>query len=91
LPHLSREESALLLKINQPIPDELQQRYDALIAKRRAETLTPEEHAELLCLTNRVERAEAERVEALGALSQLRGLSFSELMHALGIEQPPYA
>ena len=89
--HLGRDEAALLLKINQPIPPEVQQRYDALIARRRAETLTPEEHGELLDLTDRVELAEAERAEAMAALAQLRGVSFPELMRSLGVQPPPYA
>ena len=40
---LSHEESALLVKINQGVPAETQRRYDALIARRRANSLTPEE------------------------------------------------
>ncbi len=89
-PHLPRNEAALLLKINQPIPQDVQQCYDALIARRRAEALTSQEHAELLDLTNRIELAEAERVEALVALARLRGVSLPELMQALGIQPPPY-
>jgi hypothetical protein len=45
LPH---DEVTLLLQINQGLPEPVQQRYDDLIAKRQAETLTPDEHAELL-------------------------------------------
>jgi hypothetical protein len=90
-PHLSVEESGLLLTVNQPIPPALQQRYDALIVKRRAETLTSEETAELLDLTSQVERAEAKRVEALGKLAQLRGLPLVDLLRILGIQPAPYA
>jgi hypothetical protein len=90
-PHLSRDESELLVKINRPIPEELQTRYDGLVAKRRTESLAPEEHAELLNLTDSVERAEAERVAALTALAQSRGVSLPDLMQSLGIEPPPYA
>ncbi len=43
-PRLSREESELLLEINKGLPEELWQEYDALVVKRRAENLTPEEH-----------------------------------------------
>jgi len=39
---LSHEESALLVKINQGVPQEAQRRYDALIARRRANSLTSE-------------------------------------------------
>jgi len=47
-PSLPKEEAKLLQKINQGLPPDVQQRYDKLTAKRRAETLTPEEHQELL-------------------------------------------
>jgi len=40
----------LLLK-----PDDIQVRYDELIAKRQAETLTPDEYKELLRLTKQIE------------------------------------
>lgn len=90
VPRLPGDEAALLLTINQPIPPDTQQRYDMLIAKRRAEELTPEEHAELLELTDHVESAEAVRVGALAALAQLRGVSLSELMCDLGVQARPY-
>ena len=47
-PCLPKEEAGLLEKINQGLSPEAQQRYDELTAKRRAETLTSEEHQELL-------------------------------------------
>lgn len=37
-------ESELMLKINQGLAPDIQKRFDALVAKRQAETLTPEEH-----------------------------------------------
>ena len=89
-PHLPPDESALLLKINQAIPPDLQQRYDELIAKRRTETLTPDEYAELLQLTDRVEQLEAERVGALATLAQVRHVSVTELMQTLGLPLPAY-
>ncbi len=87
-PVLSLEESDLLLKINQGIPASVQQRYSELIAKRQDETLTGEEHAELLLLTEQVEQAEAERVTYLAALACLRHTTLPRLMQDLGIEPP---
>ncbi len=55
-------EIALLEKINQKLPLEAQARYDELIGKRRAETLTADEYDELLRLTEYVENQQAERV-----------------------------
>lgn len=90
-PHLSEAESDLFLKINHAIPPELQQRYDELISKRQAETLSVEEYTELLNLTDQIEKLEADRVVALADLARLRHTSLPELIHALGIQAPSYA
>ena len=73
------------------MPQNVRQRYDVLSAKRRAETLTSEEHQELLTLIDRVEQADAERARALTDLAQLRKISVPALMAALGISPPDYA
>jgi len=49
------------------------------------------EHRELLGLVNQLENAEAKRVEALGELAHLRGVSVTTLMQNLGIRPPEYA
>lgn len=85
------EEAGLLQKIDQGLSPEVQQRYDELTAKRRAETLTPEEHQELLALIDRIEQAGAKRVQALTELAQLRNVSVTTLMAQLGIRPPAYA
>ena len=90
-PRLSQRESELLTKINRGLPINVQTRLNALIAKRQAETLTPNEHKELLRLIERSEKAEAARVEALARLAQLRSISLTTLMHNLGIKAPAYA
>src|SRR3712207_6810239 len=89
-PMLSATESTLLIRINHAIPQPLQQRFDALIARRDAERLSPEEHAELLELTTQIEQREADRIAALAALAQLRNMSLNDLMQSLRI-QPTYA
>lgn len=85
---LPQDEAALLLKINQGLSEPVQQRYDELIAKRQAETLTPDEHAELLHLSDQAEQMNAERIAALAALAQLRQITLPHLMHDLGIDPP---
>ena len=89
-PSLPQTEAELLLKINQGIPADIQHRYNELIAKRKAETLTPEEHSELLRLTEQVEKLEAQRVEYLAELARLRRTSLTALMASLGIRTPTY-
>jgi hypothetical protein len=89
-PRLGRSETELLVKINQGLPDHLRQRYDTLAVKRDQETLTPEEHVELLRLTEQVEQLHAERIESLSALAQLRAKSLTEVMNDLGVRAPTH-
>lgn len=84
---LSARESELLLNINQGIPPDLQRRYDELIEKRDARTLTAAEYEELLRLTDQVELLDAKRIECLLELARLRKQPLSLLMNELGI--PP--
>ncbi len=90
-PHLSRAEADLLLKINQGLPPDVQQRYSDLQAKRDAETLTPEEHAELMILSDQAEALNTQRIQALAELAQLRHTSLTQVMKDLGIRTPSHA
>jgi hypothetical protein len=89
-PSLPRKEVEWLQKINQGLPLELQQRLNTLTTKRRAETLTSEEHQELLVLIDDIEQRDAKRVEYLAELAQLRNISLRVLMNQLGIRPPAY-
>lgn len=82
---LSAKESELLLKINRGIPPKIQKRFDELIAKREDVTLTPEEHQELLRLTNQIEKADAKRIELIAELAKVRKKTFDEVIEELGI------
>ena len=90
-PSLPRAEAELLLRINQGVPPAVQRRYDQLIAKRRAESLMPDEHEELLQLTDQIENVEARRMEHLAELARLRQTSLPALLKTLGIRTPEYA
>ncbi len=89
-PSLPKAEAELLLKINQGIPADLRKRYNELIAKRRATTLSPDEYEELLRMTDEVEKLQARRVKNLAELASLRKVSLSKLMDDLGINGPGY-
>ena len=82
---LSHRESELLLKINKGIPPDLQRRYDELIEKRDARTLTPAEYEELLQLTDQMELLDAKRMEYLLKLARLRKQPLAMLMKELGM------
>lgn len=84
-PVLSAAEGALLQRVNRAFPDDDLRRYDELVAKRRAETLTPAEHDELLRLSNRYEAHDASRLAALSELAQLRRVSLAKLLTSLDI------
>jgi hypothetical protein len=88
--YFNRTESDLLMKINRSIQFDLQERYQTLIDKRRSETLTSEEHTELLQLTEEMERLNTERLTALAELARLRQTSLANLMKNLGIQPPDY-
>lgn len=90
-PSLPKDETELLQQINCGLPADIRQRYDALNAKLHDETITPEEHAELLTLIDRLELADAERMQRLVALAQIRGMSVDTLMEQLGIRHTTYA
>ncbi len=89
-PSLSKNESELLLKINQGVPVDIQKRYDELIAKRQSETLTPDEYDELSRLTDQVEKLDAKRMEYLKELAHIRQTSLTELMEELNIQTLAY-
>lgn len=90
-PHLSAQESELLIKINRGLPTNLRKRLNELSARRKANILTSDEHSELLGLVDMLEEAEATRAEALAQLARLRGVSMTALMKDLGIQAPEYA
>ena len=60
-PSLSTKESELLIKINQDLPQELQDLYQILLKKRDRETLTESEYQQLLESTEQVEKYQAQR------------------------------
>jgi len=90
-PSLPKDETELLQQINRGLPADIWQRYDALNAKLHDETITPEEHEELLTFIDRIELADAERMQRLIALAQLRSVSVDTLMEQLSIRRTTYA
>ena len=87
---LSKAEADLLQKINLGLPSEMWEHYHALIAKRHAETLTAEEQATLIEISDQIEQANTRRIQYLLELASLRGTSLEAVMQELGIEAPTY-
>lgn len=86
---LPPDESELLIKINQGIPEKLQRKYNELLHKRDEKTLTNDEYEELLRLTDQMEMLDAKRIEHLTELANIRNKPLVLLMDELGIKPPP--
>lgn len=86
-PHLTQDETALLLQINAGLAPETQARFDELVGRREAEAIAPAELEELIELTDTIEHQDAVRLQALQALAQLRQTTVPALLNALGL--PP--
>lgn len=87
-PSLSKEETELFLKINEGLPEEVQMRYNELLEKLADESITEEEHQELIQLISQVEAKNAERLKHLAQLARLWNTSLREVMERLGIKPP---
>jgi hypothetical protein len=88
VPALSALEKKLLRTINEGLPQKLRQPYEELIARRDAKTLSPEQHKELLRLTEEVEDVQAKRVAAMVQLARRRNRSLEQLLEDLGLVSP---
>ena len=84
-PSLSKQESELLIKINQDLPVTLQQQYQDLIEKRNQEILTESEYQQLLELTEQVEDYQVKRLDYLTQLAQARQVSLTALITQIGV------
>jgi hypothetical protein len=82
---LSSQETALLLKINHALPEDLHQEFVALRDRRDAETMTNAENERLSDVSDRIEILAAARAEALVELADLRQVPLVKLMADLGI------
>ncbi len=95
-PRASAQEARLLQKINLGIAEPVWLRYRALRTRlhalqngaAEAAALSAEEYAELLRLTEQVEKANVERVQNLAELARLRQVSLPEVMRQLGLQPP---
>jgi hypothetical protein len=74
--------------VSEGLPEDLSRRLDELTAKRDVEALTDDEYAELLRLSDEVEKREADRLEALGELATIRQMPLPALMQDLGLVVP---
>jgi hypothetical protein len=88
-PESDTDEATLLQAINIGLPTATWEQYHRLIAKRQAETLTPEEHSQLISISTQIETLNVQRIQALIQLADRRNQSLSDLMESLGINPNP--
>jgi hypothetical protein len=79
-------EASLLKKINLGISDAEWAMYKDLITLRREERLTEQDHERLIALGDKIENANALRLQYLFDLAKLRNVSLPHLMADLGIK-----
>ena len=89
-PTLPEAEAELLLKINQGPPEDVWHRYRELVARRKQESLTSDEHEDLLHLSDEIDTRHTQRIECLAELARLRNTSLRQLMDELGIRPAPH-
>ena len=79
------ETAALQHRIQHAFPDNLRQRLRALTRKSEVEALNADERAEYITLAEQREEADAERLQAVLRLAQLRGVPPTQLLEECGI------
>lgn len=83
------QEADLLLKINDGLNTELQEKYLELSQKSVDGNLTISEHQEFLVLIEKAEEKAVHRLRYLIELSKLWNISLDETMNRLQISNPP--
>jgi hypothetical protein len=86
---VSTTEAELIQQINIGLSPSEWEQYHALIAKRQAETITQNEHQQLIVTSDRLEKLNVQRVQALIQLAGLRHQTLPDVMASLGIDSDP--
>ena len=82
----NKQEQQFLNQISKCILDkEKKQRYQFLVVKLEADTISEAEHTELGQLSDLQEKLRNQRVKYLIELAQLRAVSLPQLMDTLGV------
>lgn len=88
---LTKEETILIKKINNPIEVSLIEQFDFLHKKQKTIGLADSEYQELIDLSNQIELKDSERLEHMLELSKLWKISLKELKEKLQITpKEPY-
>jgi hypothetical protein len=88
---LQAREAELLLQIGEGPSEAVWRRYRELSGRRDAESLTSEEHEELIGLSKTIEAADVTRLEHMVELAKLRGVDLRTLRTQLGIPKQDFS
>jgi 1,6-anhydro-N-acetylmuramate kinase len=83
--NISTTEADLLQKITHCIPHKMQTRFNELVKQRQADTIDHTSLQELCDLSNQIELLEADRIQQLAQLAQMRSTSIEDLIKHLHI------
>lgn len=84
VPHLSKREATLRLKINDGLSLDTRDRMQVLTDKMEYESITEAEHAELIELTELMEKKWCDQLKAIIELAKLKQISLDEMLMQLG-------
>lgn len=87
------KEKALLLRLNEEcsLPESHWERFHFLNEKKEVNSLSPSEWEEWFQLVQAEEKLRLLRIQILGELAQLRGITLPEMAAELGIKAPGHA
>ena len=86
-PNIPKREAELLHKIAHYLSATVRVRYHNLNRKLQDEVISESEYQELFNLVDQVEMADADRLQNLIELAQLRDVSLDTVMEQLGLQQ----
>ena len=89
-PHITGEESKLLRIIQKTLPKKSLLRMKELQTLRAEEKLTQDNFSELAGLIEKLEIFHAERMKAVSALANLRGVTLQTALQQIGLALPDY-
>ena len=84
----SKREVELIQIVYNPLEKKIQERYDFLVQKNLENSLSKEEHGELLQLVEKAEQHNVAWLEALVELAQIRGTTLEEVKKQIGVRTP---
>jgi hypothetical protein len=83
---LNHHESELFQTINHSLANIDWQHYETLLTKRDAQTLSANEQTELIAMSDQIELANGDRIQALAELAKIRNTNIQALMIELDLK-----